>query len=131
MSALAKVERWSWRQIGEPENPSAGPVHLLFADGSGILIDGRSDWSLEMTETTREDDAWRARFDYDVEGSRWSVRDASRESPFLPVLGRRLTSLEPIHNEVGEVTGLRLDFDGRLITLNTWQGEVTTGPVRR
>jgi hypothetical protein len=53
-------------------------------------------------------------------------RDASTEPPFASVVARPLGELEPIRNEVNEVIGLRLDFDGQILTLKTWQGEVKT-----
>ena len=36
--------------IGGSE-PGVGPVHLVFDRGRGIFLAGRSDWSLELTET--------------------------------------------------------------------------------
>ncbi|MEU7844140.1 hypothetical protein AB0B39_24610 [Micromonospora sp. NPDC049114] len=61
---------------------------------------------------------------YDYDGGRWLSRDASAEPPFASVITRPLAHLKEIRNEVNEVTGLRLDFDGQMLTLKTWQGEI-------
>ncbi|GIF40172.1 hypothetical protein [Actinoplanes xinjiangensis] len=124
--ALVTVERLGWHQAGGSVDLGVGPVHLVFEGGRGILLEGRSDWSLELTETHPGDRSWWDGYDYDWNGSRWALRDASGESPFAPVIHRRLSALEPLRNEVDEVTGLGLDFDGRALTLRTWEGEVTT-----
>jgi hypothetical protein len=126
-STLVKVERLGWRRPGEPGDLSVGPVHLVFEDGRGIFLGGRSDWSLELVQTSPEDNAWLDVYDYDGDGGwRWVLRDASTELPFTSVITKPLTALAPMHNEIGEMIGLRLNFGGQSLTLRTRQGEVTT-----
>ncbi|MFG1990936.1 hypothetical protein ACGFJ7_13270 [Actinoplanes sp. NPDC048988] len=60
------------------------------------------------------------------EQTRWSLRDASGEAPFAAVIGRPLVVVEPTRNDVEEVIGLHLALGGRIITLQTWQGEMRT-----
>ncbi|WP_422738923.1 hypothetical protein ACN263_06565 [Micromonospora sp. WMMD729] len=119
---LVKVVRLGWHRPGEPDEPDVGPVLLVFDDGRGLLLDGRSDWTLGLTETYPGDDGLPDPYDYD--GGRWLSRDASAEPPFASVITRPLAHLEEIRNDVNEVTGLRLDFDGQMLTLTTWQGEI-------
>jgi hypothetical protein len=121
---LAKVMRLAWHWPGEPDDLSVGPVHLVFDDGRGLFLSGRTDWSLEVVETDPNDDTWLATYDYDYDGGRWVPRDASTESPFVAVIARSLTGLESVRNEVQEVFGLRLDFDGQVLMLTTWEGEI-------
>ncbi|SNY49621.1 GNAT family N-acetyltransferase [Paractinoplanes atraurantiacus] len=123
---LVKAIRLAWQQPGEPSDLRTGPAHLAFDDGRGILFDCRSDWSLEWILTSSGDD-WRSGYQYPDPDGRWIPRDASAEPPFAAVAGRSLSGGAPILNQVGEVTGLRLDFGGREVTLRTWQGELTTG----
>ncbi|GIF26631.1 hypothetical protein BJ973_001076 [Actinoplanes tereljensis] len=123
---LVKAERLGWCLAGKPDDLSAGPVHLVFEGGQGILLDGQSDWSLKLMETYPEDRTWLDAYDYDWEGARWLLRDASSEPPFAAVMARHLVALEPTYNEVNEMTGLSLNFDGHPLTLKTREGEVVT-----
>ncbi|MEU7867371.1 hypothetical protein [Dactylosporangium sp. NPDC049140] len=123
---LVKVVRLAWHWAAEPDDLSVGPVHLVFSDGRGLLLAGRSDWTLNLVGTDPGDDRWLDPYDYDHDGGRWLPRDASTEPPFASVSARPLTELASIRNEVNEVIGLRLDFDGQILTLKTWQGEVKT-----
>jgi hypothetical protein len=110
---LVKVVRLAWHWADEPNDPSVGPVQLVFDDGPGFLLAGRSDWTLKLVENYPDDDSWLAPYDYDYDGGRWLSRDASTEPPFASVIARPLAELGPIRNEVNEVIGLRLDFDGQ------------------
>jgi hypothetical protein len=123
---IVKVVRLAWHQTDEPDDLSVGPVQLVFEGGRGLLLAGRSDWTLEIVETYPGDDKWLDPYDYDHDGGRWLSRDASNEPPFASVIARPLAELGPLLNEVNEVIGLRLDFHGQILTLKTWQGEVTT-----
>lgn len=123
---LVKVERLGWHQAGDLDDVSVGPVHLVFEGEQGLLLAARSDWSLDLTETCTADRTWLNAYDYDWYGSRWVLRDASSEPPFASVMARHLRALQPVLNQVNEVTGLELSFDGQALTLETWEGEVTT-----
>lgn len=123
---LVKVVRLAWHWPGEPDELNVGPVLLVFDDGRGLLLHGRSDWTLALTETDPGDDGWLDPYNYDYEGGRWWSRDASAEPPFASLITRPLAHLEQIRNEVNEVIGLRLSFDGETLTLKTWQGEIKT-----
>ncbi|WP_067697432.1 hypothetical protein [Actinoplanes awajinensis] len=123
---LVRVERLAWHYAGGVAKANVGPVHLVFEGDRGILLAGRADWSLEVVETCAVDRSWLDDYDYDWDGSRWLLRDASSEPPFASLMTRRLRALQPMHNEIDEVTGLELDFDGQALTLATWEGEITT-----
>ena len=80
----------------------------------------------DLVDTLPGDDAWLATYDNDFDGGRWLLRDASAERPFVSVVARRLVELQPILNDVDEVFGVRLEFDGHTLALRMWQGEITT-----
>ncbi|MET8835095.1 hypothetical protein ABZV78_14430 [Micromonospora sp. NPDC004540] len=126
---LASVTRLAWHQPGEPVElvkSNVGPVHLVFDGGRGLLVDGRSDWTLRCTETAPGDEAWLATYDYDWDGARWLPRDASAEAPFGAVIGKSLTDWAPVLNEVNELVGIELEFEGERVNLRLWEGELTT-----
>ncbi|MFF5234947.1 hypothetical protein [Dactylosporangium sp. NPDC000521] len=120
------IVRLAWHWPGDPVEVNVGPVKLVFDDGRGLVLEGRSDWALRLTETSAGDDGWRDRYDYDYDGGRWLPRDASAEPPFASVMSRTLTHLELLRDEFDEPTGLSLDLDGRPLTLKLWEGEITT-----
>jgi hypothetical protein len=121
---LVKVVRLAWHPPNEPAELTVGPVQLVFDDGRGALLDSRSDWTLEVTETVADDERFLDPYDYDYNGGRWVSRDASTEPPFASVIERHLAEVEQIRNEVNDVMGIRLDFEGKILTLKTWQGEI-------
>jgi hypothetical protein len=123
---LASVTRLVWHQPDEPVNGNEGPVHLVFDGGRGLLVEGRSDWTLRCTETAPGDVAWRATYDYDWDGARWLPRDASAEAPFGAVIGKSLADWAPGLNEVNELVGIDLTFEGERVNLRLSEGELTT-----
>jgi hypothetical protein len=88
--------------------------------------------TLEFVQTDPGDTEWFSNYDYDYdydydyEGGRWIARDASNEPPFSAIIKLPLVGWAPRFNAVNEVVALMLDFDGREVTLETVQGEVTT-----
>ena len=103
---LVKVVRLAWYQDGDPSDLSQGPVHLLFQDGQGLLLDSRSDWTLEFAETGPGETGWLSTYDYDFNGGRWVARDASNEQPFAALIGLHLQGYVPTFTAVDEVIGL-------------------------
>ncbi|WP_238009530.1 hypothetical protein KZZ52_26980 [Dactylosporangium sp. AC04546] len=123
---LVKVVRLAWHWADEPDDLGVGPAQLVFDEGRGLLVASRSDWTLKLVETCPGDDTWLDPYNYDYDGGRWLSRDASAEPPFASVIARPLADLGQIRNEIDEVVGIRLDFDGQILTLKTWQGEIKT-----
>jgi hypothetical protein len=121
---LVKVVRLAWRRADGRGDPQSGPVQLVFDDGRGLVLCGRSDWTVRLVWTGPHDDSWLAAYDYVHDGGRWLARDASMEFPFASFIGRRLDDLDPVLNELDEVVGLRLDFACQILTLSLWEGEV-------
>lgn len=123
---LRAVERFAWRSDdGSPSTPEVGSVHMWFEGGRGVHVDGGSDWTLRCSVTEPGDDGWIGTYLYD-NGGRWVIRAATDEQPFADLAGSRLTSVAARLNEVGEVVGLDLNFEGRNVSLSLHEGEITT-----
>lgn len=126
-SRLVRVTRLSWQAPASSPSLASGPTHLAFDDGRNVLIDCRSDWSLEWAEAS-PGDGWRQPFDYEYNGGSWDARDASTENPFDAVVGQALTGWVPQLNEFGEPVGVALHFGDVVVTLRSWEGEVQAVP---
>lgn len=127
-SRLRAVERFAWHSAdGSTPNLHSGSVHLWFDDGRCAHLDVASDWTLRWSVTGAGDTSWLKPFDYECYG-RWIIRDASAEEPFKDARGKRLTSAHALLDEVGEVTGTRLVFEGSECRLTSWEGEIDTTP---
>lgn len=125
---LGAVERFAWHADGgAPADLCVGSVHLWFAGGRGLHLDTASDWTLRWSISEPGDDGWLDAYRYRERG-RWLVRDASREAPFVDLVGLPLSSAAPKDNEVGEVSGVTLTFGKRVVTLSQWRGEIDTSP---
>lgn len=125
---LRAVERFAWHMDdGSPTRREVGSAHLWFEDGRCVHLDARSDWSLAWSVSEPGDDTWLAPYAYEFHG-RWVIREASDEPPFAEVVGTRLTEATPLSNEVHEVVGVRLHFEGATVSLSTWAGEISTAP---
>lgn len=109
------------------DSECVGPAHLWFDNGASAHLDIASDWTLHCEVFESGDDAWLAGYAYEWNG-RWVLRDASAEDPFRSVVGRVLTSAEPIRNELGELIGVVLVFGSVTLRLSMWAGSLDTTP---
>ena len=100
---------------------------MWFEDGRGVHLDGASDWTLRWSVSEPGDDVWMGQYVYDSHG-RWVARKSTDEEPFVGLAGSRLTSATPVFNEVNEVVGVTLGFEGRELTLSLREGEINTSP---
>jgi len=123
---LVAVERLSWEPVGISGRREVGPVRLVFDNGYSLVLSGSTAWTLNMRVTSPGDDSWLNTYGYDLGDGRWVMRDAGAEGPFAHAMGVTLTDWQAVHNEVQEIVGLRLSFDGREVPLVVREGEVTT-----
>jgi hypothetical protein len=123
---LVAVERLSWQTEDGKSSPDVGPLRLVFDDGQGLVVEGGSDWTLNVRITRPHENSWVDAYAYDFGAGRWVLRDAGKEAPFSGAMGGALTGWQPDYNEVQEVVGLRLWFDGHKISLTQSGGEVRT-----
>jgi hypothetical protein len=121
---LVAVERLSWTETDGSANLRVGPIHLRFGGGRGAFVSGETDWSLGVGHTRSGNDSWLVPYQYDVDGSRWVLRDATEEQPFQGFRGARLKSCESVRNERGEQVGVIFDFDVGTLSLRLDEGEV-------
>src|SRR4051794_1418328 len=89
---LVAVERLSWVEPAGPSNTTVGPVHMHFDVGQGAFLSGESDWTLGVLPTRAGDESWLVPYLYEIDGSRWVIRDATDEQPFQGCRGARLNA---------------------------------------
>jgi hypothetical protein len=123
---LVAVERVSWTDADGSANPRVGPIHLHFDGGQGAFLSGETDWTLGVRPTRAGDESWLVPYQYDYEGSRWVIRDATEEQPFQGFRGARLDGCESVRNEMGEQVGVTFVFDVGTVSLRLDDGEVAT-----
>lgn len=119
---LVAVERLCWDGAGRRD---VGPVRLVFDTGHALVLAGGSAWTLDYRVTGPGDDSWLGPFGYVMDGHRWVLRSATNEEPFAGSVGGALTDWQPVLNDVQEVVGLRLWFDGRELVLRLRNGELS------
>ncbi|MGW6128642.1 hypothetical protein ACWFNE_01320 [Cellulomonas sp. NPDC055163] len=111
---LVGVARLAWHEAGGTPDPTVGPLHLELAQDGGLVVDTRSDWTVGWSRTSGGD-AWVAPYRYDVDGSRWVLRDASAEPAFRAFVGSRVVGVGLLRDAVGQLVGLDVTFPaGRL-----------------
>jgi hypothetical protein len=59
-----------WHQPGRPVDANVGPVHLVFDNGRSLLLAGRSDWTLGVSEADDGDRGGLAAYHYEHDGGR-------------------------------------------------------------
>ncbi|MFC5267670.1 hypothetical protein ACFPJ1_36615 [Kribbella qitaiheensis] len=123
---LIAVERLAWSKADGTADIRVGPVHMHFDGGRGAFFSGNSDWTFDVVGTRAGDESWLAPFQDDIDGGRWTMRDAADEPPFAGFRGSRLESWTSLRNEIGEQVGVDLAFDLGNISLKVHKGEVTT-----
>lgn len=123
---LRAVERLVWTQVDGSSDPRVGPAHLHFDGGVGLFLSGATDWCLDVDLTRAGDESWLVPFDHVDPAGRWTLRDANREQPFAAALDKLLVGFEAIRNEVGELVGLSLLFEGDTVELRVHRGELRT-----
>jgi hypothetical protein len=124
--SLAAAERLSWLTQDEEGQRDRGPVRLVFDTGHALVVSGTTSWTIDTRITESGDDSWLDIVNYDIEGGRWVLRDASSERPFADAVGTRLTAWQPVFNEVQEVVGVCLAFGDVEVPLVLSGGEVAT-----
>lgn len=101
-------------------------MRRVFDNGYGLALRGSTAWTLDVWVTSPGDDSWLNTYDYDLGDGRWLPSDAGPEDPFADAMGATLTDWQAVHNDVQEIVGLRLSFNGREMPLVVREGEVTT-----
>jgi hypothetical protein len=124
-SRLTSVARLAWVQEGEPTDTQVGPACLVFDESRGLVLTGKSGWTLKLLVVPANAHDWLGAYDYDFEGGRWVSRDASDEEPFAGLIGAVLNQWLPILNEMGELVGLDLSFGRGRLELRLFEGELT------
>lgn len=105
---------------------ASGPLEFVWDDGAATSFDIASDWTLKIV-----DGSWPDPFagqpedklrELEAEVGIWVV--ASADERLRSVVGQTLQSAEPERNEAGELSGVRLVFDGLTVRAFGWDGEL-------
>jgi hypothetical protein len=95
---------------------------LVLADGSSLLLTSDTDWTLRI-----EDGSWPRLPDWAQPPESWRFEDA--DGPLGTPGFDSVVGVSEIKNEVGEVAGLRVDFDGGAVEFKA--GDSVTWRVLR
>lgn len=124
---ISRIRRLHYVFRGEA-NTRDGAVELTFSDGSVVMCDAASDWTLEFYGA-----AWVDPFGEPVgepdqayldQFGRWSAFDVSDQMPYSWLLGRQVRQSIPQFNDLLELTGLLIRTDGPVLDLQLWAGEL-------
>ncbi len=122
----ASVRRMHHRFPGDPPT-SSGPVEFGWTGGRYLTLDVNSDWTLNVSERRWEDPlggvAPHERLELSHIVGFWEIE--SSPSDLASVVSQRLSEIDTIFNEVGELVGLRLVFEDRVIRAEMYAGDLT------
>ena len=124
-AAAFRVTYW-WP--GDQPKPEA--LELAWEDGSAVVFDVKSDWTLTVT-----DGPWRDPYSgVDTSDPSWDLGTWTKDpiddsDPGEAAVGSVLTDFVPHFNEVGEFSGLDLVFDAIVLHLEVRGGDLTVQQV--
>lgn len=119
------VRRFHHRFAGEQPSKT-GPIEFAWEDGSQSTVDVGSDWVLTVSDERWADPFAHASLQERTllasEVGLWEADD--RPPEVAPAVGRLLTDVSATLSEVDEVVGVRMDFEGLVITAQVDEGEL-------
>ena len=125
--AISRVRRLHYVFQGEV-NASDGAIELTFSDGSVVLCDADTDWTLKFFGAAWVDpyheplnDSDRA---YVERYGKWSAYDVTEQAPYSWLAGEIVRQAVPQFNELLELTGLLVRTDAVVLDLQLWAGEL-------
>jgi hypothetical protein len=126
---VIRVRRMYYDLHGKTDR-TQGAVELTFRGGGVIFIDTKSDWSILVDDTSREDpfsgELSPDNAEYVRASGKWTWYDVSDVDPFLAILGGLLLNFSFGYNVAAELVDVNLEFDRILLDIKMWAGEVTT-----
>jgi hypothetical protein len=124
---ISRIRRLHYVFRGEA-NTRDGAIELTFSDGSVVMCDAASDWTIEFygaawvdpfeEPLSESDRAYLDRF------GRWSAFDVSDQMPYGWLIGRQVRQSIPQFNDLLELTGLLIRTDVAVLDLELWAGEL-------
>jgi hypothetical protein len=113
---------------GEPANWS-GPLELTWDDGQVTLLDVRSDWTLSISRQKWIDPyAGAGPDELEVLGrdvGLWHRQVVTDSDELAKALGNRVIGVEPWLNEIGEFSGLDIEFNRHRLVVRQFAGDPT------
>jgi hypothetical protein len=127
----SSIRRFQHR-IGDQPSSEFGPLELGWADGRFTTLDANADWTLDIAARAWSDPFADVpadeRLRITMEMGVWEPSPPSDE--LTPLIGRTVTALEPILNEVGEFARLEITFGDIGLTAAVESGNLMVS-VRR
>ncbi|MCB7135377.1 hypothetical protein [Cellulosimicrobium marinum] len=112
------------------ESPMPGALELAWEDGSTLVFDVESDWTLAVTGgpwrnpyagINTDDPSW--------DLGTWTKESVGRGEPGLAMVGKRLLNFMPLFNEVGEMAALDLIFEADVLRLEVNGGDLAVREI--
>ncbi|KQY43769.1 hypothetical protein ASD18_15505 [Cellulomonas sp. Root137] len=105
-----------------------GPIEFGWADGDVTTFDVRSDWTLEVVATPWFDPYADAdevrRAELAVEVGLWNPSTPSLADPLRAVVGQSIGHVEPIFDQVADLTGVEVTFEATTVLATMYGGQL-------
>ena len=119
------VKRWQHRIEGH-EASDFGPLEFGWSGGEFTTLDVKGDWTLELSLQPWSDPFATATAEYRAalakEVGLWEPMPLSEE--FHKVMGSIVTAVDPLLNEMGELTGLKITFGDVVVLAKSYEGNL-------
>jgi hypothetical protein len=113
---------------GEPATWT-GPLELSWDDGQFTLLDVRSDWTLRVDRQRWTDPLADAGPDeLEVLGHEiglWHRQRVTETDDLAVLIGNQVTGVEPWLDEIGQFSGLDIEFTGYRLVVRQFAGDLT------
>lgn len=126
------IRRLNHRLAGHPPSET-GPIEFTWDNGTRLTLDVNPDWTLDLYNQP-----WTDPYAAASEGEREELarevglwQDAFIPSVLKRLVGQAVTSAIPEFNEVGELTGISVAFEDKVVGARVRRGELTVEVVTR
>lgn len=112
-----------------------GPLELMWDDGHFTLLDVRSDWTLRVERQRWTDPLTDVGPDeLEVLGREiglWHRQPVTSTDELADLLGDQVTGVKPWLNEIGEFSGLDIEFSRHRLVVRQFAGDLTVQLLSR
>jgi len=104
-----------------------GALELRFQDGSFLLLNTHTDWTLSIEQEEWSDPfapaLTKEKGEFIRDAGKWSAFDRSHTVPAHFLLGRTVSAFQEIRDEIGQIMGAILEFDEFAVKAYSYAGE--------
>ncbi len=99
-----------WFEIRGQYDQTVGPLEITFDDGATVVLDAAANGQSLVVKLGTWEDPFEGKMtpenrQFVQSSGKWSAVDVRHESPYLDLVGERLTCVTPISVGVDDVTG--------------------------